>query len=210
MNRPLFSVIVPAHNSEAYIKKGLHSIRQQSFRDFELIVVCDRCTDDTPGIALGYADKTLIRDFGHDGLARNAGIDAAEGEWLLFMDDDDWWLHEYVLQMLSEKIDQNPAADIIAFSFIFRHIGYATPIRNINGQHWPACWCKCYRREAVNGSRFSDITDGSADMQFFTQMFFRGLKVVDWDMPLYYYNYWRDDSISERQTYDFRGRTDLL
>ena len=205
-----FSIVIPAHNSAGYIRKALDSIKSQTFTDYELIVVCDSCTDDTEAIAREYGARTEAVSFHADGLTRNRGIELATGDWLLFMDDDDWWLHEYVLQMLSEKIDQNPAADIIAFSFIFRHIGYATPIRNINGQHWPACWCKCYRREAVNGSRFSDITDGSADMQFFSQMFFRGLKVVDWDMPLYYYNYWRDDSISEQKTYDFRGRTDLL
>ena len=204
-----FSIIIPAYNSAGHIRKALDSIKSQTFTDYELIVICDSCTDNTEEIAKEYGAITEAVSYHADGLTRNRGIELATGDWLLFMDDDDWWLHEYVLQMLSDKIDQTDA-DIICFSFIFRHIGYARPIRKINKQHWIACWCKAYRRECIDGSRFSDISDGSADVQFYTQMFFRGLKVVDWDMPLYYYNYWRDDSISETKTYDFRGRTDLL
>ena len=204
-----FSIIIPAYNSAGHIRKALDSIKSQTFTDYELIVVCDSCTDDTEAIAKEYGARTESVEYHCDGLTRNRGIELAEGDWVLFMDDDDWWLHEYVLQQLSEKIDQTEA-DIICFSFIFRHIGYAKPIRNVNGSHWIACWCKCYRRTAIDFARFSNETDGSADVQFFMQMFFRGLRVVDWDMPLYYYNYWRDESISETKTYDFRGRTDLL
>ena len=205
-----FSIIIPAYNAEGHIRKALDSIKIQTFKDYELIVICDSCTDNTEVIAREYGARTGAVSYHCDGLTRNRGIELAAGDWLLFMDDDDWWLHEYVLQQLSDKIDERPDADIIAFAFIFRHIGYAKPIRKINGQHWIACWSKCYRRTAIDFARFSTVTDGSADVQFYMQMFFRGLKVVDWNMPLYYYNYWRDDSISEKQTYDFRGRTDLL
>ena len=54
-----FSVIIPAYNAADHIKKTLHSVKQQTFTDYELIVVCDSCTDDTAGIALGYADKVI-------------------------------------------------------------------------------------------------------------------------------------------------------
>lgn len=205
-----FSVIIPAHNAEGHIRKALDSVRSQTFRDYELIVVCDSCTDGTQQIAREYGARTEMVEYHADGMTRNRGLELAQGEWILFMDDDDWWLHEYVLEMLDEKIRQNSYADMICFGFIFRHLGYAPPVRKCNGYHWPACWCKCYRRDRIGSSRFSGITDGSADVQFFGEMFSKGLTVVDWDMPLYYYNYWREDSISERITHDFRGRTDLL
>ena len=48
---PFFSVIIPAHNSAEYIRKGLDSIKEQSFTDYELIVVCDACTDKTVHVA---------------------------------------------------------------------------------------------------------------------------------------------------------------
>lgn len=206
---PFFSVIIPAHNSADYMRTGLDSIREQGFKDYELIIVCDACTDQTAEIAEEYADRVIITEYGRAGSARNAALDVARGEWILFMDDDDWWLHEYVLQQLSDKIDEYEA-DIICFSFIFRHIGYARPVRHCNGQHWIAAWCKCYKREAIRDARFSAVTDGSADVQFFAMMFDGSRRVYNWDMPMYYYNYWREDSISERCTYDYRGRRDLL
>ena len=205
-----FSIIIPAHNASGHIRKALDSIKAQIFTDYELIVVCDSCTDDTEQIAKEYGARTETVEYHCDGPTRNRGIELARGEWILFMDDDDWWLHEYVLQQLSEKIAKEQWADIIAFSFIFRHIGYARPIRKCNDSMWIACWCKCYRRTAIGDARFSDVTDGSADVQFFSMVFNKRLRICFWDMPLYYYNYWREDSISERITTDFRGRTGLL
>lgn len=205
-----FSIIIPAHNASGHIRKALDSIKAQTFTDYELIVVCDSCTDDTEQIAEEYGARTETVEYHCDGPTRNRGIELARGEWILFMDDDDWWLHEYVLQQLSEKIAKEQWADIIAFSFIFRHIGYARPIKKCNGSMWIACWCKCYRRTAIGDARFSDVTDGSADVQFFSMVFNKRLRICFWDMPLYYYNYWREDSISERITTDFRGRTGLL
>ena len=205
-----FSIIIPAYNAANHIRNALDSVAAQTFENYELIVVCDSCTDNTEEIAQSYGARTDIVEYHCDGTTRNRGMELARGDYILFMDDDDWWLHEYVLQQLSDKIDACPDADMICFSFIFRHIGYATPIRKCNGAHWIACWNKCYRRDSIGQARFSNVTDGSADVQFAMNMFSKGLRIVDWDMPLYYYNYWRDDSISESRTHDFRGRTELL
>ena len=209
MKTPYFSVIVPAHNAEDRMRKGLDTIRGQTFRDFELIIVCDDCQDNTAEIAREYTERVYEVGWHSCGKTRNKGLDEARGEWILFMDDDDWWLHEYVLQQLSDKIDEYEA-DIICFSFVFRHIGYARPVRRCNGRHWIAAWCKCYKRASIRDARFSAVTDGSADVQFYAMMFDGSRRVYDWDMPMYYYNYWREDSISERCTHDFRGRRDLL
>ena len=205
-----FSIIIPAHNSAGFIRKALDSIKAQSFTDYELIVICDACDDDTEQIAKEYGAITEAVSYHCDGLTRNRGLELATGDYILFMDDDDWWLHEFVLEQLDQKIREFYWADIICFGFIFRYLGYARPVRKINGYHWPACWSKCYKRTAIGTARFSNATDGSADMQFFEAMFSKGLQIVDWDMPLYYYNYWRDDSISESRTYDFRGKKELL
>ena len=59
-DKPFFSVIVPAHNSAAWIRKGLDSIRAQVWDNYELIVVCDACTDNTAEIAREYTDKVII------------------------------------------------------------------------------------------------------------------------------------------------------
>ena len=203
-----FSIIIPAYNSAGYIRKALDSVKAQSCKDYELIVVCDSCGDDTEQIAKEYGAVTEAVNFHADGLTRNRGIELARGDWVLFMDDDDWWLHEYVLQQLSDELTDD--IDMLCFGFIFKEIGYAAPVRKRNGLHWPACWNKCYKRTAIGDARFSSRRDGPADMQFFLQMMSKGLRIKNFNMPLYYYNYWRPHSISEQFTEDFRGMTELL
>ena len=95
-----FSIIIPAHNSENHIRKALESIKSQTFTDYELIVICDSCNDNTQKVAEEYGAITERVGFGRDGLTRNRGLAKAKGDWVLFMDDDDWWLHEYVLEQL--------------------------------------------------------------------------------------------------------------
>ena len=134
-----FSIIIPAHNSEKYISKALDSITHQTFKDYELIVVCDSCVDATSEVARSYGAQVITTDFHCDGPARSAGLDKAQGEYVLFMDDDDWWLHEYVLTQLDDKLKKENEPDILCFSFIFRHWKYADPKGN-GGDYWRACW----------------------------------------------------------------------
>ena len=99
-----FSIIIPAYNAEDRIRKVLDSVVQQTYKDYELIVVCDSCKDKTEEIAKEYGAKTFAVNFHNDGSSRNSGLDNAKGDWVLFLDDDDWWLHEFVLQQLAEKV----------------------------------------------------------------------------------------------------------
>lgn len=190
-----FSIIIPAYNAEKHIKPALESIQKQVFKDYELIVVCDSCEDRTAEIAKNYGAKIIEVDYHNDGLARNAGIDAARGDWILFMDDDDWWLHEYVLTQLNEKVGC-AGEDILCFSFVWKGVGYTTPTGN-NGGHWIAVWNKCWRREFIGDTRFPNIKNWS-DVTFNKRMMEKNPKINDWDMPMYYYNYMRVESISER------------
>ena len=59
MSKPFFSVIVPAHNAAGRIRKLLDSIKMQTFDDYQIIVVCDDCQDDTADIAREYTDTVL-------------------------------------------------------------------------------------------------------------------------------------------------------
>lgn len=188
-----FSIIIPAYNSELYIHKALHSVEYQTFKDYELIVVCDSCTDGTKSIAEAYGAKTIDVNFHNDGLSRDAGLDAATGDWILFMDDDDWWLHEYVLEQLVYKVGQENE-DILAFSFIFKGVGYASPL-SCGGSMYPAVWNKCWKRSFIGDTRFPNVYSVS-DYYFHTDMMAKQPKIVYWDMPMYYYNYLRPGSIS--------------
>lgn len=199
-----FSIIIPAYNAENHIRKALDSIKQQTFTDYELIVICDSCDDSTEQIAKEYGAITESVRFGRDGLTRNRGIEKATGEWILFMDDDDWWLHEYVLEQLDQKLKENPNIDVIAFSFIFKGWMYATPKSPWDG-HWIAVWNKCWKRELIQDCRFSDEWSVS-DVQFHRQAMSKKPRILDWDMPMYYYNYLRKGSISERDKHTVPGK----
>ena len=192
---PRFSIIIPAYNAENHIRKALDSIKSQTFKDYELIVICDSCTDRTEEIAKEYGAITQNVEFHQDGFTRNRGIDIATGEWLMFMDDDDWWLHEFVLEQLDQKLSELSHPDVLCFSFIFKGYKYAAP-RGNGGKHWIATWNKCWRREFVGDSRFSH-KHSISDVDFDKSVMSKNPRIFDWDMPMYYYNYLRPGSISQ-------------
>jgi glycosyltransferase involved in cell wall biosynthesis len=88
----MFSVIVPVYNTAAYVREAIASVQAQSFKDWELILVDDGSTDDSPQICDSFAgEKIHVLHQTNQGVsaARNAGIACAKGEWLLFLDSDD-------------------------------------------------------------------------------------------------------------------------
>ena len=195
-----FSVIIPAHNSEGFIAKGLDSIRNQSFQNFELIVVCDRCTDRTKEIAESYGAKTIEVDYGRDGLSRNAGLDVAQGEYVLFCDDDDYFLHEFAFEMIDKKLKEENNPELLIYSFIWKGCGVTKPLNRFN-EPYIAVWCKAWRRDWIADTRFSDVYSVS-DLDFHKAMMKKPHRTVLYDTPLYYYNYLREGSISHEM-----GRT---
>lgn len=86
---PTFSIIVPAHNEENYLRETLHSIKQQTYQNFETIVVANGCTDKTEEIAKKRANiRVLSLPKANVSVARNAGALNAKGDILLFLDAD--------------------------------------------------------------------------------------------------------------------------
>ena len=88
------SFIVPVYNAEKYLKKCVESILNQTFQDFEVIFIDDASTDKSLDILNSYAyDKRIkIITKANEGvsLARNCGLELARGEYLMFVDADDW------------------------------------------------------------------------------------------------------------------------
>lgn len=206
MSKPFFSVIVTEHNSAGFMRKGLDSIRDQSFTDYELIIVCDSCTDNTVEIAKEYVrpdhdDQVIEVQHHRAGLSRNTGLEAAKGEWLLWMDDDDWYLHEFAFEMIHDVLagfkKNDIPIDILAYSFIWKGTGYA---RNTPERMWPAIWNKAWRREFIGDERFPDW-DHSDDYGFALKTHPKAVQektIYFFDTPLYYYNFMRPGSISDK------------
>ena len=103
MHRPKISVIMPAFNSKTYIRESIESVLAQRFTDFELIVVDDGSTDNTGEIVQSYPDDRikLIRQENQGvSVARNTGLDAAQGEFITFLDSDDLYFPDFLCVLL--------------------------------------------------------------------------------------------------------------
>lgn len=104
---PRFSIVIPAYNVGAYLERCLASVVGQAFGDWEAIVVDDASTDDTPQVAARFAEEDArVRVVRHEAnrglhLVRRTGVEAASGDWALFLDGDDELADLSVLEALS-------------------------------------------------------------------------------------------------------------
>ena len=195
MSNPFFSVIVPAYNAENHIRTLLDSIASQTFKDYELIVICDSCTDNTEQIAKSYGAVTERVAFGRDGLSRDRGLDMARGQWILFADDDDWYHWNDAFELLYNHIKMFPDnLDLIAFGYLKGTQGYISPDKeNIFKPRVDHVWSSCWRRSRIGDARFGAAVF-SSDTYFMKAMrsHVRGCAILN--APLYYYNFMRPGS----------------
>jgi hypothetical protein len=123
---PKVSVLMAAHNAAAYLRQSINSILQQSFRDFELIVVDDASSDATRDIVMSYDDSRirLIHTGANMGVvgARNLGFDAARGAYLAIQDADDI-SHPTRLARQVEHLDRHPGDVLVATDIRQMHLG---------------------------------------------------------------------------------------
>ena len=189
---PFFSVIVPEHNSSEFMRKGLDSIKEQTFTDYELIIVCDRCDDKTKEIAAEYADVLIDIDAGCCASARNAGLDVATGEWALFMDDDDWFVDNDVFRKIADNVGKNNE-DILAFGFYWP--GYGEKVNTPN-KLFTAVWNKAWRREFIEriGARFPEWKH--SDDEGFSRLTHHMANIAYFPVCLYHYNFMRPGSLT--------------
>lgn len=100
---PLFSIILTTYNRSQFLPRAIHSVLQQTFNDFELIIIDDHSTDNTPQVVAEFNDNrmTYIQQDHNQGVstARNTGIKQAKGEYLCFLDDDDEYLPEFLQEV---------------------------------------------------------------------------------------------------------------
>lgn len=119
---------------------------------------------------------------------------------MLFCDADDWYLHEFAFEQLAEKVGKEHE-DVLLFSLIWRYIGYGK-IRSPKGTIYPHVANKCWRRSSIGATRFPVKVRVGEDENFFLAMKAKRIKMVEWDMPLYYYNYLFEGSksVGEQRT----------
>jgi glycosyltransferase involved in cell wall biosynthesis len=135
----LFSIVVPIHNRAATIGRCVASVFGQEFGDYELILVDDGSTDDSAARMRALCDprlRTILHEKNRGtGPARNTGIDAARGEWIIFLDSDDELVPGALGVMAS--LATRATADIAALWFRCRmDDGYLSPPQLTESQQW--------------------------------------------------------------------------
>lgn len=93
---PFFSIIIPTYNRAELFRRALESVATQTFTDFEVIVCDDGSSDHTSEVVDNFKDSFAIRylreeNWGGPARPRNNGLNVARGEWICFLDADDWW-----------------------------------------------------------------------------------------------------------------------
>ena len=112
---PRVSVIITTFNRSALLVEALHSVLAQSFQDYEVIVVDDGSTDDTPARIAAFAGHVRYLPLQHSGRLghlRNAGVLAAQGDYVAFLDDDDLW-HPAKLERQVSVLDGNASTGLV-------------------------------------------------------------------------------------------------
>jgi hypothetical protein len=120
---PKISVIVPVYKVEAYLPRCVESLLSQTYKDFEIILVDDGSPDTCPAMCDAYAKKysnihVLHKENGGLSDARNAGVTIAKGEYVTFVDSDDY-VHPAYLEMLMQGIRQNADFSVCGFTEVY-------------------------------------------------------------------------------------------
>lgn len=118
---PFVSVIIPIYNVERYLRQCVDSVLEQKLDNIEIILVDDGSPDSCPSICDDYANKydeikVIHKKNGGLSSARNEGIRAAKGEYLIFMDSDDWWNPEIDVQEILLEVQQNQDVEMFLFT----------------------------------------------------------------------------------------------
>ena len=207
---PTVSIIMPAKNSGAYIRRCIESVLSQKFTDWELLIINDGSTDDTVVTAMSFSkDDERIRVFDSQGkgvsAARNYGLELSTGDYIAFIDSDDSVAPEY-LSVLVDLAEKNNA-DISQCSLYYRYDSGTVvqeketedavynghdEIMNayfsgMVGKICLAAWGKLFRRELLNGIRFDETLTIQEDAFFTFQCAMKSSKIACCNRALYYY-----------------------
>lgn len=160
--KKFFRIIMPNYNNAKWLPKSIGSIKSQKFKDYRLFIGDDCSTDDSFETALDYCNyinRTVDRNLQkrYNGGTRNALLELPyKSDYTLFIDSDDWFVDENVLQDLHDFIIQNHFPDCIRLSYLCRIGDKETPVilsdsnpSDLVRSDFVACWTKCIKSELV-------------------------------------------------------------
>ncbi len=207
----MISVVVPVYKAEKYLRQCVDSILAQTFRDFELILVDDGSPDNCGKICDDYAArdsriKVVRQGNGGPSAARNAGLDLARGEYVAFVDSDDY-IHEEMFETLLSALvrsaagivicnyervsDDGTVIDEVVFPPDLKDgiVSNKTAFNGFSGDYcffWGVLWNKLYRRALLADVRFP-VGKTYEELHVIPTLFHRSGDVAVVSKKLYYY-----------------------
>jgi glycosyltransferase involved in cell wall biosynthesis len=158
MTAPIFSVVIPLYNKQDFISKCIESVLTQSFPSFEIIVIDDGSQDNSEKIVKEIKDDR-VRYFHQKNsgvsAARNKGIEEASGEYIAFLDADDWYEDDF-LTVVYKSIQEHPDADAFTTGY-FKHKNGAVTISTLSvtqQQHHQSIVIHDFYKSWANGAFF--------------------------------------------------------
>ena len=215
MSDSLISVIVPVYNSELTLNRCIDSLLGQTYRNFELLLINDGSNDRSGEICDEYARKdsrvkVFHKENGGVSSARNVGLDNARGEWVTFVDSDDWVEDTY---LDNYSINDNNSIDLICQGYITTKpvflYGYHSPKENGTYEYAVKCndriqtvipqmfkgrvihflWIMAFKRIIINQNnlRFDERLDNGEDLVFILKYLSFSHMVTCFDRFAYHY-----------------------
>ena len=214
----LISVIIPVYNVERYIRRCVDSILRQTYSHLEIILVDDESPDNCPLICDEYAKldnriKVIHKQKnGGLGMARNTGLDACHGEFIMFVDSDDWLSDDAIFVLYERLLLDGSDVAFGKHTDVFENGNmneqFCTFMKDIvlskeqiykqMGKYPVSACVKLYKRELLNGISYPGFKCGE-DLYTFLAIMDRCTKISIVDKIIYYY-FQNADSITHRMS----------
>lgn len=230
---PKISIIIPVYKVEKYICECIDSILSQDYKDFEIILVDDGSPDRCPEICDNYAKqdnriKVIHKQNGGPSSARNAGLLACEGEYIWFVDGDDfiekdslailsaYFIHSpSIIRFETDKRNKEKKTDVkITFTGIADQSVICTLAKNAcTNSLFPYCWRNVYKKSFLtsNNLKFYDNLNYGEDSVFNSQAYFLADSIIFTDDYLYVYRF-RTSGLSKivDEKFNFKGYENII
>ncbi len=229
-NDPLISVIVTAYNIDQYLSRCVDSLLAQTYKHMEIILVDDGSDDQTPLLCDAYAEKNasvsvIHRENGGPSAARNAGLEMAQGEYVGYVDGDDWIEPDMYEKMLGACLDTGAQIAICAYRQVGEGAEEIRPTGNIlvltrekaldlyiNGDSqyhiYHSVWSKLFEKKVIQDIRFPEGRK-SEDIMYTTWALTRASECVFLDTPYYNYTVDRKGSIMNSRLHQRRFEDEI-
>lgn len=215
-----FSIIIPAYNCEKYIDICIKSILTQNFKDYEIIVVDDCSNDKTYDLLKKYENIKVIR---HDknkkaGGARNTGLKVANGEYIMFLDADDYLANSTVLTDINKIIKEKGFPDLIYMGFqkVGKSEGVYIPDREsanlgvrLRTWKYQNVWDICWKKEFIEDSKLEFVEDRYyEDFVFYYEAILKAKSIAVAEFVTHIYTVYMEGNITSVNSVSIRKLKD--